>query len=75
MIISLDLFKTKRQKEKLARENKIKQISRLQRKIIDSILTGDGYLVSDEQALRTAYQMFYTAKEMGIVDELNRVVG
>lgn len=75
MIISLDLFKTKRQKEKLARDNKIKVISRLQRGIIDGILTGDGYLVSDEQALRTAYQMFYTAKEMGVVDELNRVVG
>lgn len=75
MIISLDKFKTKRQKEKLAEENKQQIISHLQRGIIDGILTGDGYLVSDEQALRTAYQMFYTAKEMGVVDELNRVVG
>ena len=75
MIISLDKFKTKRQKEKLAEENKQEIISHLQRGIIDGILTGEGYLISDEQALRTAYQMFYTAKEMGKIDYLNRVVG
>ena len=75
MIISLDKFKTKRQKEKISEENKQNIISHLQRGIKDGILTGEGYLISDEQALRTAYQMFYTAKEMGKIDYLNRVVG
>lgn len=75
MVISLELFRTKKQKEKLAEENKQQVIAHLQRGIIDGILTGEGYLISDEQALRTAYQMFYTAKEMGIVDDYNRVVG
>jgi hypothetical protein len=75
MVISLELFRTKKQKEKIAEENKQQVIAHLQRGIKDGILTGEGYLISDEQALRTAYQMFYTAKEMGRIDDTNRVVG
>ena len=75
MIISLDKFKTRKQKEKIAEENERKIIERLTQGIKDGILNKDNYLISCEQALRTAYRMFYTAKEMGKIDNLNRIVG
>jgi hypothetical protein len=75
MIISFELFKTKRQKEKIAEENEKAIIEKLTKSILDGILLEDNYLISDKQALRTAYQMFNTAKEMGKIDNLNRIVG
>ena len=75
MIISFELFKSKRQKEKIAEENEKAIIEKLTKGILDGILLEDNYLISDKQALRTAYQMFNTAKEMGKIDNLIRIVG
>ncbi len=75
MIISLDKFKTRKQKEKIAEENERKIIEHLTQGIKDGILNKDNYLISCDQAIRAAYQMFYTAKEMGKIDNLNRIVG
>lgn len=74
MIISFDNFKTRKQKERIAEENAREIIEKVTRGIRDGILSDDNYLISEEQALRTAYQMFYTAKEMGKLDNLNRLI-
>ena len=61
-------------KQKLLEKNKEETINRMIPQIRKIILTTEGLLITNEQARKSAIEIFETAKECGAIDCMNTVI-